>query len=482
MIGTDGEQVMTVETAMWSVAKCIRAPSCSLVGGDHGVFTSGDACAISAMNGFTGEESVQPKKVHEPSIVELDEWVEALKVTGHQRLTQRGWLGKGGMGIVDLVQDSVLHRDLARKTLTPDGHDNHQLVRLFAREACIMAQLPHPGIIPIHDIGTDAKGHLYFTMKAVQGQTLRQIVKRRPREFDRGRLLDTIEVLSKVCDALSFAHQSGVVHCDVKPDNIMLGSYGEVYLMDWGLARIIGKDNSILDQVNASEPTTSNASETDYMVMGTPSYMAPEQARGERYLVDVRTDVYAMGAVLYYALTGQAPHKASNNKERLRLAKTTPPTPPSELVEGIPPFIEDIAMNAMSFDMEARPSSIMAFKKELKDFVRDGSDFPSRRFAAGEVIIEEGTVGDTAYFIESGRCEVRRMIDGQPQAVRIMEAGEGFGESSILTRRPRSATVVALEPSLRRCIDRQRMESELDGMRPWMRSFMSTLATRFREL
>ena len=106
---------------------------------------------------------MKPKQVHEPSIVELDEWVESLKVSGHQRLTQRGWLGKGGMGIVDLVQDSVLHRNLARKTLKPSAQKEHRMIRLFAREACIMAQLPHPSIIPIHDIGTDTKGNLYFT-------------------------------------------------------------------------------------------------------------------------------------------------------------------------------------------------------------------------------------------------------------------------------------------------------------------------------
>ncbi|MEE2786832.1 MAG: cyclic nucleotide-binding domain-containing protein [Myxococcota bacterium] len=426
---------------------------------------------------------MEPKLVAAPSIVELDAWIESIKISGDQRLSQKGWLGDGGMGVVELVQDSVLNRDLARKTMRPHAQEDNRLVRLFAREACIMAQLAHPSIIPIHDIGTDANGALYFTMKAIKGQTFKAYIGGKKDKFDRDTLLDCIDILTKVCDALSFAHQCGVVHCDIKPDNIMLGAYGEVYIMDWGVARVLGADNSILETDEAAEYDVVLAdTTTDHMVMGTPSFMAPEQARGNRLLIDARTDVYALGALLYFALTGRAPHEASNQSERLLLAQTTSPTPPGELVDGIPPFLEELVMSAMSFSLDERPASAETFKQYIQAYVRAGADFPLVYFEAGDVIIREGESGDTAYFIESGRCEVQRMSDGQPKRIRVMDAGEAFGESAILARTTRTATVIALDACALRVVDRSRIEAELDGMRPWMRTFMRTLAVRFGEL
>ena len=263
----------------------------------------------------------------------------------------------------------------------------------------------------------------------------------------------------------------------------MLGAYGEVYIMDWGVARVMGADNSILEpNEDAFRGEVLADTTTDHMVMGTPSFMAPEQARGNRLIIDARTDVYALGALLYFALTGRAPHEAHNQSERLLLAQTTSPTPPTELVHGIPPFLEDLVMSSMSFSLDERPGTADTFKQYLQAYVRAGADFPLVYFEEGDVIIEEGDVGDTAYFIESGRCEVRRCIDGVSQKIRIMNAGEAFGESAILARTTRTATVVALEACALRVVDRSRIEAELDGMRPWMRTFMRTLAVRFGEL
>jgi serine/threonine-protein kinase len=360
---------------------------------------------------------------------------------------------------------------------------DRRLLRLFAREACIMAQLAHPNIIPIHDIGTDRRGNLYFIMKTVQGHTLRQRVETAKDRLDRHHLLDTIEILFKVCDALAFAHQRGVIHCDIKPENVMIGNFGAVYVMDWGVARILGADNSVLDPPRMSQEATElDPDNTDFMVMGTPSFMAPEQARGERSLVDARTDVFAVGALLYFVLTGRGPHHGETATKRLMHAQCTTPTRPSESVKGIPPFLEDIVMRAVSLDQADRYPSIEALRSDLQVFVRDGAEFPLMDFRAGEVIIHEGSMGDAAYVIETGRCEVRRTVDGVSKQVRVMGPGEGFGETAILTDTERSATVVALEACTLRYIARQRIEAELEGMRPWMRAFMHTLAGRFRDL
>ncbi len=423
------------------------------------------------------------ERVYAPTVAELDQWMVTVSTSSHQRLRQVGWLGDGVMGVVDLVRDAVLHRGLARKSLRPQAARDQRLLRLFAREACIMAQLAHPNIIPIHDIGTDPRGNLYFIMKTVKGHTLRQRVTTGPERLDRHHLLDTIEIIFKVCDALAFAHQRGVVHCDIKPENVMIGDFGAVYVMDWGVARILGADNSVLDPPRQPQAQVEqDPDNTDFMVMGTPSFMASEQARGERNRVDARTDVFAVGALLYFALTGRGPHQGTTATDRLVSAQTSTPSPPSASTKAVPPFLEDIVMRAVSLERDDRYPSIEALRRDLQIFVRDGAEFPLIDFRAGEVIIEEGSIGHAAYVIETGRCEVRRTVDGVSKQVRVMGPGEGFGETAILTETERSATVVALEACTLRYIVRHRIEAELEGMRPWMRAFMQSLAGRFRDL
>lgn len=370
---------------------------------------------------------------------------------------------------------------MARKTLRSDARSDRRLVRLFVREACIMAQLAHPSIVPVHDIGVDARGDLYFTMKTVRGQTLHQRIRATEGPLQRDQLFDIIEVVSRVCDALSFAHQHGVVHCDIKPENIMLGDFGEVYLLDWGMARILSET-----QMQSARPTSPMTNEgalvTDGLLMGTPSFMAPEQARAERSAVDARTDVYAVGALLYFALTRQPPHRASTPSERLRLAREQVPNTPRSIDPSIPAHLEEIILRAMDPLPARRFQSSATLKLALQDFMRDGSEFPIVEFKAGDVILREGDFGTVAYVIERGRCEVRREVEGVTERVRIMGPGEGFGEAAILNNAPRSASVIALEPMTLRCVERSRIQSELVGMRPWMRAFIRTLTMRFRNL
>jgi serine/threonine-protein kinase len=416
------------------------------------------------------------KPVRAPSTDELESFLSALEASGPQRLRQRGWLGAGGLGVVDLVQDTVLSRDMARKTLAARGKANRSILRLFVREACIMAQLAHPSVVPVYDMGIDARGDLYFTMKQVQGQTLHQRILEVDVSQSRDGLFDLIEVVARVCDALAFAHERGVVHCDIKPDNIMLGGFGEVYVMDWGMARILG-EAPVSVQGGAAAPA---ARATDVMVMGTPGYMAPEQARAERSAVDGRTDVYAVGALLYFALTRRAPHHADTPAERLRRAREARPPTPRSLVPGISSHLEDIILRAMAPDPAERFRDCSALKRALQGYVRDGLDVPQVCFEAGDVIIEEGSQGSAAYVIERGRCEVRIQTEGGVQRLGVMGPGEGFGELAIFNDAPRSASVVALEPVVLRCIEREGVESELAGMRPWMQTFIRTLARRFR--
>lgn len=150
----------------------------------------------------------------------------------------------GGMGVVETVQDKPLARVLARKVIHEELRDQRDVVEMFLREARITGQLDHPNVVPVHDLGVSDDGGLFFTMKLVTGRTLREWITELPADgpVERSELLDLLDVVLRVCDALAFAHSRGVLHCDIKPANVMVGEFGQVYLMDWGVARWIEEE------------------------------------------------------------------------------------------------------------------------------------------------------------------------------------------------------------------------------------------------
>ena len=217
-------------------------------------------------------------------------------------------IGSGGMGEVFLVTDQDLRRQVAMKVLRRDIGDGREQRLHFIAEAQATSQLEHPGIPPVHDMGLTKDGQLYFTMKLVQGRTLREVLhdlalKRREvhREYTLHKL---ISILERICEPLHFSHEKGVMHRDVKPDNIMLGDYGEVHVMDWGLAHIDAA-SAELTEIGVVETARKDAGlDTQHgAIKGTPPYMSPEQLRGEE--LDRRSDVYAVGCLLYEILTLQ---------------------------------------------------------------------------------------------------------------------------------------------------------------------------------
>jgi tetratricopeptide (TPR) repeat protein len=243
-------------------------------------------------------------------------------VPGYQVLRE---IARGGMGRVLAACDLGLDRDVALKVLLPGANADR-----FVRESKITARLPHPGIPPVHALGTLADGSPFLAMKLVAGQTLAVEMK----TADRPRLL---QAFTQVCQAVGFAHSRGVIHRDLKPANVMVGAFGEVQVMDWGLAKdLAGREG--VDEPRSAEvpmvlPVGTDSSQTaDYrtlgkaadgqtqagQVMGTPAYMAPEQARGEA--VDARSDVFALGGILCAILTGQPPFRGKSAREVLRRA------------------------------------------------------------------------------------------------------------------------------------------------------------------
>ncbi len=216
-------------------------------------------------------------------------------------------LGQGGMGYIYRARQASLRRDVAAKVALTTASDAEETERFF-REAQVLAQLDHPNIIPIYDFGRNRDGGLYYTMKLVRGMTLTAILVQMRDGTAKWSREALLEVFRKVCDAVAFAHSRGVMHRDLKPDNIMVGEFGEVMVMDWGLAGSI-KGNRRTD---IARPDTRGVIESEQsltlvgLVIGTPQYMSPEQAEGSKD-IDERSDVYSLGGILYSILTLHAP-------------------------------------------------------------------------------------------------------------------------------------------------------------------------------
>jgi serine/threonine protein kinase len=214
-------------------------------------------------------------------------------------------IGQGGMGTVYRAWDRTLGREVALKVLRADVSSEDATVRL-EREARILARLEHPGIVPVHEVGTLPDGRVYYIMKLVRGQRLHDLGRTASRA-------DMLRAFVRVCETVGFAHARGVVHRDLKPSNIMVGGFGEVLVLDWGIARVRGTPDGKGDRVEpAAVPDRDGAETGPGIVLGTPGFMAPEQARGDASQTDERTDVYALGAILRAVVgsggaTGPAP-------------------------------------------------------------------------------------------------------------------------------------------------------------------------------
>jgi serine/threonine protein kinase len=220
-----------------------------------------------------------------------------------------GQIARGGMGVVYAAEDKRLQRRVALKVLEVPG-DEGELASRLMREARVLARLEHPGIVPVHDVGTLADGRVFYTMKFVEGQRLDKHLETIESIPDR------LRIFLRVCDSVAFAHARGVLHRDIKPANIMVGSFGEVLVMDWGLAKIVAQAaDGVLQNPDATlfKSPKSISADNDRTqvflitghgtVLGTPGYMSPEQARGEVESLDGRSDIFSLGALLRFMLT-----------------------------------------------------------------------------------------------------------------------------------------------------------------------------------
>lgn len=277
---------------------------------------------------------------------------------GEESFVVKEVLGEGGMGIVELATQSSLYRDVALKKLKVGGGNQDAQFALL-REAWITGLLEHPNIIPVHGIGTDEQDAPLMVMKVVEGVSWEDcfIDPARLPGFREGRdVLELhLQVLLQVCQAIHFSHSKGIVHRDLKPGNVMIGSYGEVYVVDWGLAVTLRDDGT------GRLPLACD----DRRVCGTPAYLPPEMAAGEGPEVDERTDVYLLGAILHELITGEARHHGRNIKELLYTAYLSEPV---EYGPEVPAELGAIANRATARKKEDRFESVQQFRIALEDY------------------------------------------------------------------------------------------------------------------
>ncbi|MBL8839964.1 MAG: protein kinase [Planctomycetes bacterium] len=300
-----------------------------------------------------------------------------LKRTGRYQVA--GELARGGMGVVLKGHDTDLGRDVAMKVLREEHAQNDSVLQRFVEEAQIGGQLQHPGIVPVYELGEGEDGLPFFTMKLVKGRTLSALLHERPElTHDRRRFLAIFET---ICQTIAYAHSRGVIHRDLKPANVMVGAFGEVQVVDWGLAKVLGQ-GGVVDERRARDPNLSiiatvrsgsvGSQSLAGSVLGTPAYMPPEQAQGQLDRVDERGDVFALGAILCELLTGQPPYVGSG-ADVFDLASRGELTPAFARLDasGADPELIALAKQCLAPLLEQRPRNAQVVATRIAAYIAE---------------------------------------------------------------------------------------------------------------
>ena len=271
-------------------------------------------------------------------------------------------IGRGGMGVVYEAEDLQLDRQVAIKILNP-ADDSAEYGQRMIREARIIARLEHPGIVPVHDVGQLEDGRIFYAMKLVRGSRLDHYVT------ESHPLSDVLRKFQLVCEAVAFAHAHGVVHRDLKPQNIMIGSFGEVLVLDWGVAKLLREQDSDSEAVTLRRPgieyrrieKESQVEETQQgTVIGTRHYMSPEQEKGDVEKLNERSDVYSLGAILYFLITRKSPQPMDDSRQSAEVV-----TRPRSLDAKISKSTEAVCMKAMSREQQHRYATAQELALEV---------------------------------------------------------------------------------------------------------------------
>jgi serine/threonine protein kinase len=325
------------------------------------------------------DEGTRVQSTEAPTLIPAGAAASAMHSLPPQGYELGAAIGRGGMGEVVAAKDLRIGRDVAVKRMTAEKPSSEQTVR-FLREARIQARLDHPAIVPVHELGIDEKGRLYFTMKRLAGKTFAHHLS------DKMQLNRALRVLVDVCLAVEFAHKRGVVHRDLKPSNIMLGDFGEVYVIDWGIARVLSEDTTeeaVAPRISTGDIATLDDGTKTGALLGTPGYMSPEQLRGQR--ATTPADVYALGAILFEILAGEPLHK--RGEAGIGSTLSDPQVSPAKRKpeRNIAPELDAVCFAALDEDPEKRPTA-RAIADKLQSFLDGDRDTERRRELAREQV------------------------------------------------------------------------------------------------
>lgn len=341
-------------------------------------------------------------------------------------------IARGGMGKVLEVEDTELRRSVALKVLRKELVGRADIVERFLEEAQITGQLEHPNIVPVHEMGIDGAGNLYFTMKYVEGLSLAELLLKL-REGNRDLLRDypltkLLDIFIRICESISFAHNRGVIHRDLKPANIMVGKFGEVQVMDWGVAKVIGREvGRSTDKLVLTDRLDANSAHTMAgAIIGTPSYMSPEQAKGDIDSMGAATDIFSLGVILYEMLSQRSPWTGKTSDEVLDQVRELVPDKPSVRNPdvSIPEELAKLAMRCLEKAPENRLTSVKELGQNIRNYIEGRtmgavdysiakvfSKWVSRHrgfvmAAIGGVVLVIGAILGTNYYLQSDKQAV----------------------------------------------------------------------------
>ncbi len=397
-------------------------------------------------------------------------------------------IGEGGRAKVCGSFDLNLNRIVAVKELKEQSLKDYYLVQSFLTEARLTGYLDHPGVVSIYDAYLRDDGTPCYTMKLIEGKSLSEILYYSERE-GQGSLVTNLarymDIFEKLCETLAYVHDRGVIHLDLKPDNIMIGSYGEVVIMDWGNARFydLGPFRRYVHQLrNLADKLLIEEVQQDGFIVGTPSYMSPEQTRLSRDRLTPSSDIFSLGIILYEMLTGRHPFPAGTTEEVIGKICGFSPAAPDSVNREIPRKLSQICMKMLEKDVENRYMSFHEVMRDIDALSSSGQAFVTRTIDRGKVICREGDIGTCSFTILRGSVEISKMVDGRKKVLAVLGEGEVVGELAVFTNRPRTATVTTLEPTTIRIMHRADIDAELEKLSPWVGRMIQNLSERFIQL
>lgn len=402
------------------------------------------------------------------------------------RYELNGTVGQGGMGIIRSVEDKNLNRTLAMKILSPKYVQDTGIVEAFLEEASLTAQLQHPNIIPVHDIGIlpETDNHFY-TMKLVDGGSLQDVIdeiKSGNEDYIRKyNFHSMLTIFKKVCDAVAYAHSKGIIHRDIKPGNIMVGPFGEVLLLDWGLAKYSDSNQEVdikkkLEETNHDCPLMT----MDGIIKGSLAYLSPEQANGDIKEIDHQTDIFLLGGTLYHMLTLEPPYTSKNMVEIIRKAETANFIHPNDTEFGkkIPEALVNMITKALACSKTDRFQTVTELSKKVDDYIEGRNVSQLKTYPKGTMLIEDKELEDDTFVIISGKVDISRIIDGKETLIETLERGAVFGELAALTHDIRTAQAKAAEDTQVMIISKQLLFDEIRKLPPWMEKIVFHLAQK----